>query len=128
MAHRTQRALISRSALALGLVALELLLVGHMAFERHTVSTSGSVVELHASLDLHAHEDRSLCEREGADVDGPQDSLCQSTPETLTRGWASTPHRVAASLPVARCTGLEVQAPRVAVWRTAPKASPPAIG
>ncbi|MBL8922951.1 MAG: hypothetical protein JNJ54_29145 [Myxococcaceae bacterium] len=128
MARLVQRAVISRSALALGLVALELLVVGHMAFERHTVSTSGSVVELHASLDLHAHEDRSLCERDGDDLEGPQDTLCQGTPETLTRSTGEARDASAQALQLARGRLPEVHRSGVAVWRTAPKASPPALG
>lgn len=119
---------LRRSAFALGLIALELLVVGHMAFERHTLSTSGSVVELHASLDLHAHEDRSLCASDGADVDGARDLLCQTAPESLTfSAMAAVLPRVTA-LRTQRPAADDVRSPRVAIWRTAPKASPPARG
>lgn len=119
--------LISRAALALGLVALEVLLAGHMALERHTVSTSGSVVELHASLDLHTHGDRSLCERTAGD-DGASDDLCHGSPETLNL----TAHADRPPAPIASAGAALVEhdayGQHVALWLTAPKASPPAQG
>jgi hypothetical protein len=120
--------LISRWALALGMVLLELLVVGHMALERHTVSTAGAVVELHASLDLHAHSDRSLCERDAASDTGWGDTPCHGTPETLVlTPDAPPPARIAAGL-VLSPRADESHAAVVALWLTAPKASPPAKG
>lgn len=118
--------MISRSALALGLVALELLLVGHMAFERHTVSTSGSVVELHASLDLHAHDDRSLCETDGGDDAAWGDTPCHGTPETLSFRANVDAAGPSLELDVTPHLADQQHLAPYALWLMAPKASPPA--
>lgn len=118
--------LITRAATALGLVALQLFLVGHMALEQHTLSVSGAVIEVHDSFELHGHEDRSLCERDAADDAGWPDVPCQGTPEVLrlVDGRSSV-----APVPVHLTSLVRAQLPvphGVAVWLVAPKASPPA--
>ena len=118
--------LIIRAATALGLVALQLFLVGHMALEQHTLSMSGAVIEVHDSFELHGHEDRSLCERDAADGAGWPDVPCQGTPEVLRLVDGRSPDGPVA---VPLTSRLRAQAPVhhvVAVWLVAPKASPPA--
>ncbi|MER2564877.1 MAG: hypothetical protein ABTQ32_29405 [Myxococcaceae bacterium] len=117
---------ISRAALALGMILLELVLVGHMALERHTVSTSGAVVELHASLDLHAHEDRSLCETDGAEDALQTDADCHGTPETLSLNQRTDAREPSLELDVTSQTTDQQHAAPFALWLMAPKASPPA--
>ena len=118
--------LITRAATALGMVALQLFLVGHMALEQHTLSVSGAVVEVHDSFQLHGHEDRSLCERDAADDAGWPDVPCQGTPELLRL----VEQRSAVAPVLVHLTSLVcAQSPEqhvVPVWLTAPKASPPA--
>lgn len=117
---------ISRAALALGMILLELVLVGHMALERHTVSTSGAVVELHASLDLHAHEDRSLCETDGAEDASQADAPCHGTPETLSLDQHLEAREPSLELDVTSQTTDQQHVASFALWLMAPKASPPA--
>lgn len=108
------------------MVLLEVLLVGHMALERHTVSVSGSVVELHASLDQHAHEDRSLCEVDGDEDASWGDAPCHGTPETLSLSQHVDAAGPSLELDVApHLTDQQHVAP-FALWLMAPKASPPA--
>lgn len=118
--------LITRAATALGLIALQLFLVGHMALEQHTLSVSGAVVEVHGSFELHGHEDRSLCEREATDDAGWPDVPCQGTPEALRLVDQRSP---LAPVLVQLTSLVGPQRPGqhlVAVWLVAPKASPPA--
>jgi len=110
---------------ALGLIALQLFVVGHMALERHTVSTTGAVVELHASLDLHAHEDRSLCERAAADDGAWPDDACQATPESLQLDASRAPVSAVRSLGSTLVATSSSRRPGPPVWLLAPKASPP---
>lgn len=108
------------------MIALEVLLIGHMALERHTVSTSGAVVELHASLDRHAHEDRSLCETDGAADASQADAPCHGTPEPLS--LSQTVEAAGATLELNGTPHLADQqhVASFALWLMAPKASPPA--
>lgn len=118
--------LITRAATALGMVALQLFLVGHMALEQHTLSVSGAVVEVHDSFELHGHADRSLCERDAADDGGWPDVPCQGTPEALRLIDGRSP---VGAVPVHLTSLVRAQTPVhhvVAVWLVAPKASPPA--
>lgn len=122
MSHR-----LRQRAVALGLISLELLVIGHMAFEQHTVSQSGGVVELHGALELHGHDEPSLCERGAGAPDFTGDLLCQVAPErTVSTDSAS------GSAP--GCTPFTLERPNRRVsafgrlWLTAPKASPPARG
>lgn len=118
--------LIIRAATALGMVALQLFLVGHMALEQHTLSVSGAVVEVHDSFELHGHEDRSLCERDAADDAGWPDVPCQGTPEALRLVDGRLP---VGPVAVHLTSLVRAQTPVhhvVAVWLVAPKASPPA--
>lgn len=107
------------------MVVLQLFLVGHMALEQHTLSASGTVVEVHDAPQLHGHEDRSLCERDAADEAGWPGVPCQGTPEALRLVDQRAP--VAAVL-VQLTSLVRAQAPEhhvVPVWLMAPKASPP---
>ncbi len=118
--------LITRAATALGMVALQLFLVGHMALEQHTLSVSGAVVEVHDSFELHGHDDRSVCERDAADDAGWPDVPCQGTPEALRLLDGRAP---VARVPVHLTSLVRAQTPEhhlAAVWLMAPKASPPA--
>ncbi len=118
--------LIIRAATALGMVALQLFLLGHMALEQHTLSVSGAVVEVHDSFQLHGHEDRSLCEREAADDAGRPDVPCQGTPEALRLVDQRSP---VGPVLVHLTSLVRAQSPEhhlAAVWLMAPKASPPA--
>lgn len=104
---------------------LELLLLGHLSLERHTLSTTGDVVELHASLDLHGHGGASLCERLAGDADGPGDAPCQGCPESarpVLHGGRALPASAERT-----AQGLVTSPPRASRlgWLLAPKASPP---
>ncbi len=115
---------LRQRAVALGLISLELILVGHMAFERHTVSTSGDVVELHASIDLHGHQERSLCQREATSADDALDTLCHLAPEQLSRSPQSLgPALLELDAPVS--SGAQRLIVTRRLWLMAPKASPP---
>jgi hypothetical protein len=118
---------LRQRAVALGLISLELLVIGHMAFERHTVSHDGGVIELHGAFELHGHDEPSLCERGAGAADFTADLLCQLAPErTVSSGGASL------SAPGSTPFTLEYPNWRVSafgrLWLTAPKASPPARG
>jgi hypothetical protein len=123
---RLRSSLITRAVTALGMVTLQLFLVGHMALEQHTLSVSGAVIEVHDnSFELHGHEDRSLCERDAADDASWPDVPCQGTPEALrliSQGTAAAPMVVQLTSLVREQT--PVHHP-IAVWLMAPKASPP---
>lgn len=115
---------LRQRAVALGLISLELILVGHMAFEKHTVSTSGDVVELHASIGLHGHEERSLCQREASQAEDALDSLCHLAPEQISRGADPVgPTFSALGAAVAEASQRLTVTRRL--WLMAPKASPP---
>lgn len=116
---------LRQRAVAFGLISLELVLVGHMAFERHTVSTSGDVVELHASSSLHGHEERSLCERDAADGDDSLDTLCHLAPEHAPSAGRG-PRVPDASLEARRAASVTRAHVHQRLWLMAPKASPPA--
>jgi hypothetical protein len=125
---RLRSSLITRAVTALGMIALQLFLLGHLALERHTLSVNGAVIEVHdGSAELHGHEDRSLCEGEATDDGGWPDVPCQGASEALRRVIQRWPYAIT----VVELTTSPVceQTPNhhhVAVWRVAPKASPPA--
>lgn len=116
---------LPQRALALGLISLELILVGHMAFERHTMSASGDVVEVRASIALHGHDERSLCERDARDADDSRDTLCHLAPEQLP-GAHRAPRAPAPEVATRPLTVLERAPAHDRLWLMAPKASPPA--
>lgn len=118
---------LRQRVVALGLISLQLVVVGHMAFERHGLSTAGDVVELHDALTLHGHEERSLCEREADEGGSDGDALCHlgrvgaltSSPPGFGAVVTGVPHLLRLASRVVRVDRL---------WLVAPKASPPARG
>jgi len=117
---------LPRAVLAVGLVTLQLITLGHLTLEQHTVSASGAIVEVHGSDSLHGHEDRSWCVREAADDHRWPDSPCQGKPLSLRAVEART-STAAPRFEVNALVGPRTPVPSViAVWLWAPKASPPA--
>jgi hypothetical protein len=111
---------------ALGVVALHLLALTHLALERHTVASSGALVELRDESSAHAHDERSLCD--GAALDGSQDAgPCLVVLEALETDDASSA-RPALQAWRAIATPFErVARASQRLWHLAPKASPPAV-
>jgi hypothetical protein len=110
---------------ALGVVALHLSTVTHLALERHTVASSGALVELRDESAAHAHDERSLCDGAGLEV-GQDAGPCLVVVEALATDDASTEQRPPQAwrmiaVPVDRVAGTGQR-----LWRLAPKASPPA--
>lgn len=118
---------LRQRVVALGLIGLQLAVVGHLAFERHGLNANGDVIELHQSLDLHGHEERSLCERDAKEHDGSRDALCHFTANQSL----STFEEVAVPQVVVE-QGDSVSSSRAQpverLWLMAPKASPPVAG
>lgn len=111
---------------ALGLICLQLFLSAHLALERHAVSTEGELVEVGSWNPSHAHDDdRSLCDAGAVESAWP-DVQCEALLEGLTVDEAAeATERLGAADPGVERTQAVWALPR-AVWRYAPKASPPA--
>lgn len=118
---------LPQRVVALGLIGLQLAIVGHLGFERHGLNADGDVIELHQSLDVHGHEARSLCDRAPREHDAIDDALCHVAANQSLTTFAAvvSPEWVveqAASVSSARARPVE------RLWLTAPKASPPVAG
>ena len=112
---------------ALGLIGLQLAGIGHLAFELHGLNADGDVIELHQTLELHGHEERSLCVRAPREQGGSNDALCHfaANQSINTLEHVLAPERVVEPADVGSSSRAQ---PVERLWLMAPKASPPAAG
>jgi hypothetical protein len=118
---------VLRALSVVGLLGLELLLAGHLALEAHTVSSDGGFVEVRGD-DAHAHDERSLCDGSALGGHWFDAGPCEAQLDAhVAAPHAESPGRMAAAALAGFDTGRQHVAARRAVWREAPKGSPPGV-
>ncbi|MCA2977532.1 MAG: hypothetical protein INH41_27795 [Myxococcaceae bacterium] len=127
MTHRLSQRPVVRVVGALALLGVQALLAVHFALEAHTVSADGVLIDLREGEAAHAHLERSLCD--GAEFDAAR--VDAGPCEAQGDPWADEAPALMAVPVAAAMTGPARRAlrgaARTAVWRVAPKGSPPGV-